>query len=369
MKRNNFFLILVMCQLVLVQCAGTKVSKNFVAETNVPRVDFKRTLKKLSTPWVVQRVSPVVSEDFIFQATTSGLIGFSKDGKELWKFPVKDGVLGTPLYYQRKVFFGAQDGYFYCLGAHDGKLVWKRETDRSVVAQPVGWKHSIYFVTTGNELYALHADTGKGLWHYKRAAQPLQVQVLGGHALSLYGESVYAGFSDGYITHLSAASGSVLWAKKIGEGVRFTDIISAPYVDKKQVIVLDYEGELHSLDKTSGALLWKSSLGGIRFFFINNGFIYVTTANNDVAALRYERGAVVWKQHVEGGSLTAPVILDNRIYVGSGSKYLHVLSTEDGHAVWRYRTKYGFTASPTVFGTRVYAFSNSSRLIVFKQAM
>ncbi|HLD74302.1 MAG TPA: PQQ-binding-like beta-propeller repeat protein [Bdellovibrionota bacterium] len=367
MRKSKYLLlpIILMLVFVLAQCSGLKLSPPTSTAVKRPSVDFRRAVKKLSTPWSIQRVSPVVSEDFIFQATEAGLISFNKNGKKLWDFSVKGGVPGSPLYYQKKVFFGAHDGYFYCLSTENGRLVWRQQVDHSVIAQPVIWKSFIYFITTGNELYALNVSTGKWLWHYKRGVPPHQVIIRGSAALALYDESFYAGFADGYVAHLNAATGSVLWTKKIGGGVRFTDIMSVPYVDKKQVLVLDFEGELHSLDKISGRVLWKSSLGGIRFFTVTDGLIYVTTANQEVAALKYDKGVVVWKQRIESGSLTAPVVLEGLLYVGTANGYLYILSSNNGHTVWRYREKYGFSASPTVFGKKVYVFSNSSRLIVF----
>ncbi len=369
MKKNNYLLSVAVLILVLalIQCASIKSSKSTASsDTNLPRVDFKRALKKLSTPWSVQRVSPVVSDDFIFQATGTGVTSFSKNGRKLWTFKVAGGVEGTPLYYQKNIFFGANDGYFYCLGAQKGTLLWKKPVDHSVMAQPVAWKNNVYFVTSGNELYALNVRNGAWMWHYKREAQTGRVTIRGSAALTLYGESLYAGFADGYIVHLKAASGAVSWTKKIGSGRRFADIMSIPYVDKKQVLVLDYEGELHSLDKTGGGIVWKSSLGGIRFFTVRDNHICVTTAANEIALLKYDKGAVIWKKRIEGGSLTAPVVLDNLVYVGDSGSRLHVLSANDGHEVWSFREKYGFTAAPTVFGKKVYIHSNSSRLIVFR---
>ncbi len=46
-------------------------------------------------------------------------------GAELWRSPAISAVRVAPTYDSGKIYFGADDGYAYCVNATDGSLVWK----------------------------------------------------------------------------------------------------------------------------------------------------------------------------------------------------------------------------------------------------
>ena len=48
-----------------------------------------------------------------------------KTGKERWTYAVRGPIPLAPAGYQNRVYFGADDGFAYCLSAADGSLVWK----------------------------------------------------------------------------------------------------------------------------------------------------------------------------------------------------------------------------------------------------
>ena len=48
-----------------------------------------------------------------------------KTGKERWTYAVGGPIRLAPAGYQNRVYFGADDGFAYCLSAADGSLVWK----------------------------------------------------------------------------------------------------------------------------------------------------------------------------------------------------------------------------------------------------
>ena len=48
-----------------------------------------------------------------------------KTGNERWSFAVGGPIRLAPAVYKNKVYFGADDGFAYCLSATDGSLVWK----------------------------------------------------------------------------------------------------------------------------------------------------------------------------------------------------------------------------------------------------
>ena len=46
-------------------------------------------------------------------------------GKTLWTFTVGGPVRIAPTFHEDKLYFGADDGYAYCVNAETGKLIWR----------------------------------------------------------------------------------------------------------------------------------------------------------------------------------------------------------------------------------------------------
>ncbi|MEQ9289312.1 MAG: PQQ-binding-like beta-propeller repeat protein [Cyclobacteriaceae bacterium] len=71
---------------------------------------------------------PVIVGDRVYFGSTAddGLHALDvKTGEEKWVFPAGAPIRIAPAYYDDKLYFGADDGYAYCISAKDGQLIWK----------------------------------------------------------------------------------------------------------------------------------------------------------------------------------------------------------------------------------------------------
>lgn len=122
---------------------------------------------------------------FLGSSRDDSLIALDTEtGNLLWRF-VTDGPLRfAPVGWEGSVYFGSDDGHFYCLDAEDGSLRWKFQavpSKRQVLGNrrlistwpirggPVLRDGRIYFAAgvwsfEGVFVYALDAQTGKVVW-------------------------------------------------------------------------------------------------------------------------------------------------------------------------------------------------------------
>lgn len=71
---------------------------------------------------------PVIVGDRMYFGSTAddGLHALDvKTGEEKWVFPAGAPIRIAPTYHNGKLYFGADDGYAYCISAKDGQLIWK----------------------------------------------------------------------------------------------------------------------------------------------------------------------------------------------------------------------------------------------------
>lgn len=151
---------------------------------------------------------PIVSGQTLFLASSrnDSLTALdTRTGEERWRFYADGPIRLAPVAGQDKVYFGADDGYFYCLRAADGSLCWrfaaapaKRKllgNGRLVSAWPVRGgpvlqNGVLYFAAglwpfEGIFIYALDAETGQVRWLNERTGflygqQPHGTVALGG---------------------------------------------------------------------------------------------------------------------------------------------------------------------------------------------
>jgi outer membrane protein assembly factor BamB len=128
---------------------------------------------------------PVVAGGFVYAGIGNGRLNESddrpagavlclreKDGEEVWKRRLSDGVLGRLEADRRHLFFGCRDGSFYCLRRSDGAQVWRRGMGSPVVAGPAVQVHPsgeapaerLYAASLGGYLACLEPATGKLIW-------------------------------------------------------------------------------------------------------------------------------------------------------------------------------------------------------------
>lgn len=126
-------------------------------------------------------LEPIVAGKTLFVASSrnDSLTAINtENGKQRWRFFADAPIRFAPIAVNRRVYFGADDGFFYCLQAKDGSLAWKfraAPSDRRVIGNerftsawpirggPVLADKTIYFTAgvwpfEGTQLFAVKTD-------------------------------------------------------------------------------------------------------------------------------------------------------------------------------------------------------------------
>ncbi|MBI2609317.1 MAG: PQQ-binding-like beta-propeller repeat protein [Deltaproteobacteria bacterium] len=360
------YLFCVIFSFAFVSCSSVQTKE--LQREALFKVALEVNLKRQKKTWPRETTPPYAAEGYIFQGSRSGIFAaFNQKGKEVWRFNVPQGFEAPPLYYQNKVYVGANDGFFYCLHAHSGRVVWKYQTEYSILSEPIINNHSIYFLNSQDELYALDLESGKWQWHYKRDFKKDRMTIHGSSTPLVSHNSLYVGFSDGYFVSLNSATGALNWIKKLVEGGRFQDIDSQPVFQGDRVYILTYEGSLYALSSHNGKVLWKKSIQGGRGFTLQGDVLYVSTLQGELKAFSSGEGQELWSWKVKNGSLTAPVVIDKTVLVGGEKSGLHAVNIKTGKEVWAYKLTFGLSARPFALHDKIYIFSNGSKLSVLSK--
>ncbi len=219
-------------------------------------------------------------------------------GKELWRSRVNSELLSSPAISENVIVFRSVDGRLHGFDAHTGKLLWSVEQQMPRLtlrgtAIPVVAKEVAISGFDNGKVMAVSLNTGDTLWDTVLAAPKGRteldrlvdidsaVHVVGdnvfaagfqgrtamlaldsgqlwwSHDMSSYrglavdADNLYVTESDGVVVAMRQRDGSELWRnnKIMRRG------LSAPIVTSTAIVVADYQGYLHWLDKHTGVLV------------------------------------------------------------------------------------------------------------------
>jgi outer membrane protein assembly factor BamB len=246
----------------------------------------------------------------------------------------------------------------------------------------------VYFATASDRVYALEAATGKWRWQYERET-PEGFTIHGYAGPRLHGNQLLAGFADGYLVSLAAASGEVQWARSLASvSDQFVDVDSTPALahgdgdgdngdnaaagptadvrgaDAHTAYVSSYSGGLYALDARDGNVRWRLPVEGAGAVTLADDRLYFAAPRQGVHATD-ATGRVLWRQGLTAaGDLSRPQVR-GRYLIFSGSRAgMFVVDRGNGELLDVFNPGQGVCAAPTLDPAtgRLYVLSNGGSL-------
>jgi outer membrane protein assembly factor BamB len=136
-----------------------------------------------------------------------------------------------------------------------------------------------------------------------------------------------------------------------------------PVIYGERIFQLGDNGVIVALDKHTGHVIWKRSLGRLSASSpaVTSNTVYATILASGHArvpgrlvALDSRTGAVRWYRALPSASESSPLIDHGRIFFGSQSGTVYALNDSNGHLLWTYHASGSVKASPTLSGGILY---------------
>jgi outer membrane protein assembly factor BamB len=189
----------------------------------------------------------------------------------------------------------------------------------------------------------------------------------GGPAVAAGARQVIYGDSPGTVRSVSQLTGAVSWAQALGGAVE-----STPAIDSGRVYVHAFDGKVHALNSTTGAILWQTTIGAAGDAYssptVVANVVYVGSNDDNVYALNGSTGAVIWKGSTGGEIFGSPAVSGGRVFVGSlnGAINAFAVGCSSGGStcgsLWTDSTANAVPSSPAVANGVVYIASSGKVL-------
>ena len=259
-----------------------------------------------------------------------------------WRYESNVTLNLTPAFDSERVYLPLAGGAIVALKAKDGQLYWRTEIGGELSASPVADQNAIYVAseTVGQPnapagaLRALGREGGVTQW-----MTPL-VRPLRG-ALTISGEKLFAGGSDGRAYAFDKRTGGVLWS--IPFALAFSN---QPVAKDGRVYLGSEDGTLLALDEASGRLLWRYRTPGAIHgpVAVTKESVFFGSGDGYVYAVSVDKGKLKWRKRT-GAGVEAVVLAGDRLLAASLDNFAYLLTLK-GSMLWKKQLPGRISAQP-----------------------
>jgi outer membrane protein assembly factor BamB len=299
----------------------------------------------------------------------------SATGQVRWRKRL-GAVASAPLVDRGVLYVGTSDGFIVAMDGQTGQEKWRYQSRGPISQTPVSTGELIIFANEADQVVALDAITGAYKWQYK--GETPEEYTLRGHAgVTIDGDLVYTGFSNGALVALRRENGSVAWSTSLkAEAERFMDVDATPLVFEDTVYASSSSGGVYAIDKLTGQVRWRqpfwdaalpSSTGNVGGITSDGGkTLYVSVADLGTYALDMT-GNVLWRVGARGGGEPAePVVFGDLLVYSLAGAGLFIANRKTGETLEYFDPGDGISAQPTVtLDGRMFVMSNRGILYAF----
>ena len=320
--------------------------------------------------------APAVMADKLFIGSARGWFYALKasNGEVYWRKEL-GSVVCAPLIDRGILYVGTNDGFLVALDTETGEEKWRYQSRGPISETPASTGDLIVFANEADQVVAVDAVKGKFKWQYK--GETPEEYTLRGHAgVTIDGDLIYTGFSNGTLVALRKDTGSVAWSTSLkGDADRFMDVDATPLIIEGTLYASSSSGGVYALDKATGLVKWRlpfwdasmpSSSGNVGGIASDGKAIYVSVADLGTYAIDFA-GNVLWRVGARGGGEPAePVVFADMLVYSLAGAGLFVAERRTGQTLEYFDPGDGVSAQPTITGDgRLFVMSNRGILYAF----
>ena len=265
---------------------------------------------------------PGAGDGLVVVGTTSGMVIAleATNGKQRWRAQVSGEILAAPLVAGERVIVRSVDGRLRALNAADGKEAWvvedivPRLTLRGT-SPPVRSGENVICGFDSGRVMAVSIASGDILWQAQvsspRGRTELERLADIDAAVLVAGDAVYAIGYQGRIAMIALDSGQVWWTRDLSSyrGIG---------VDDDQLYVATSDGDVAALRRRDGGVVWQQTglkRRGLGAPAVHGGAVVVGDFDGYLHWMDRDSGRFVAREHPGGARYAAtPIVIGDRLF-------------------------------------------------------
>lgn len=313
----------------------------------------------------LHRMSPLLTDEMVIQGNgVDGIRAFlRRSGRQQWSLNLFNGVEAGASLDGNRLYFGSNNGIFYCVDVNTGQILWKQNLHTEALARPLIHGGFVYHVAGNNNLYAFNKNSGEILWVQPNSAK--SNMTIRGQTPPVFEKGIlYLGFSDGTFAAINAQNGRRLWSKRIGDDKKFNDVDARAVLTDQCILVSSYANALYCLSKDNGEIRWRHDFGGYNAVLVSENQIYYPTVDGELHLLDAQSGKLLRKIINIPGMASEVTEMGPYIIYSESQGELVIRKKDSLEKVASFAPGLGSHARPTVDSKKkqIYLMSNAANL-------
>ncbi len=331
---------------------------------------------------------PVVAGQSIFTLDTDAqLSAFAiNDGKKRWSIDVRDKTEKDPVIPGG---ISSDNGFLYvtagydellCVDAQKGDIKWRVKLSSPSRAAPTVSGGRVYVTTMSNSITAFDTTNGAVLWEYAGLGQ--STGLIGAASPAATNDLVIPAFSSGEIYALRAGNGSVAWSDNLASSLRLggmttlSDIRGLPVVLDDVVYAISFGGKMAAIDLRTGSRIWQKDIAGAKTPWVIGNRVFIITNDGQIVSLNRADGAVIWvsqlarfkdKEDKKGPIFwTGPIFAGNRLLAFSTHGRVAEIDPEKGSLLQEWQTGENVQIAPIIANGTLYILADNGTLAAYR---
>jgi outer membrane protein assembly factor BamB len=320
------------------------------------------------------KMSPRMDSHAIYTASTDGVVTAIKkeNGQILWQSNLRHSLSSGVGIGDGLVVVANHQGDVFALNASHGKTQWQTQVAGDIIAAPAIGDGTVIIKSVNGLITSLSTSTGTTLWAHQQTEPTLLLR--GASAPLIKDHYTLVGYANGSLAKMNVRNGELAWLQTVAipEGAfaiqRMIDIDADPILFQYRIYVATYQGNLASLDFTSGKVRWSQQLSSYSGMTADESTVYVSDANGHLYAFNDYNGQINWQQDkLAYRRLSGPASLGRFLVLGDGEGYLHFITKKDGHLAGRVTLgSAAIYATPLTDDQTVYALTSQGYLAAYR---
>jgi len=258
------------------------------------------------------------------------------------------------------------------------KVLWEKSLGTGFASMAVskGRVYAMGNIKDNDILYCLEADTGKEIWKKSYPCPLFKKQHEGGPSATptVSGDSVYTFSKNGDAVRFKAATGQVVWHKKLNKELGFkhpTWYFAGSAFVTDNLVILNAGTNGIALNKADGSVIWQNGKGAAGYatavpYTMGNKKCVVIFGAKEVVGVIAATGKQVWQfpwKTPYDENIADPIVSSNTVFVSSGcGKGCALLKIEgaDVTQLWRNKNMRNHLNSSVLWKGYIYGLDDGS---------
>ncbi len=234
---------------------------------------------------------------------------------------IADGISAAPTFMHKKFYASAEKGKSglikYDFNNRKEQLL---EGFGYSSASPIVWQNKLIYASLDGSLTCINDKS-----HTQEWKSELGAKIISSPAFD--GERIFVITQNGILRSYSLEDGDILWSRHINESFYIS-----PMLTDDALYIAGFEGGLYMIDKSSGSILQKQTLGKAVYTALSTDGRRILVITSDAVLRLFESDLkeLVWQQKLDAPAAVPALMTNNIILTGTTQKSFYLIDIQNG---------------------------------------